>query len=266
MIQLNTIHNQNCVDGLSLLDNASVDLTVTSPPYDSLRLYEGAKWDFDVFSKVANLLFAKTKQGGVVVWVVGDGTIDGSETGTSFRQALYFQEIGFRIHDTMIYEKTGTPYPGKNRYYQNFEYMFVFSKGKPKTVNLIKDKQNSNAGKPAHWGRMTFRQKDGSLVEKGSNYITPEFGVRTNIWKYKTGHGNVTTDRAAYRHPAIFPDALAIDHILSWSNEGDLICDPFAGSGTTLKAANSLKRQFIGFEISKTYVDIAYERLNIQKT
>ena len=113
-----------------------IDLTVTSPPYDNLRAYNGYSWDFE---SVAQELYRITKDGGVVVWVVGDATIKGSETGTSFKQALYFKEIGFKLHDTMIYQSDKPPLT-HNRYEQKFEYMFVFSKGRPKTFNPIMEK------------------------------------------------------------------------------------------------------------------------------
>jgi DNA modification methylase len=235
-----------------------VDLTVTSPPYLHNRNYNGFKFDMD---KMVEALSNVTKDGGVCVWVVGDVTEDDSEVGLPFEHATVFLDHGWNLHDTMIFEKSGLPFPSKNRYTQSWEYMFVFSlKVKPKTVHLLKDKPNANAGKPAHWGKTTARQKDGSLKVAGKNYVTPEFGVRTNIWRYITGGVGCTTDRIAYNHPAIFPEELVRDHILSWSNPGDLVLDPMVGSGTTTKIARLMQREYVGVEISKKYADDARER------
>jgi len=241
--------------GMSKLDDNSIDLTVTSPPYDDLRNYNGYSFDFE---NVAKQLYRITKQGGVVVWVVGDATIKGSETGTSFKQALYFKDLGFNLHDTMIYEKTGV-LPTKNRYIQSFEYMFVFSKGKPKTINLIKDRKNNCAGQST-FGNTSFRNKDGSL-NVGSKKIVAEFGYRMNIWRITNGYGFGQKDKIAYSHPATFPESLAQDHILSWSNGNDIILDPFMGSGTVAKMAKINNRNFIGFEISREYCDIIDQRM-----
>lgn len=262
-MKLDYIANGDCRILMKTLPDNCIDLTVTSPPYDNLREYNGeSTWNFEVFQEVAKELFRITKPGGVVVWVVADATIKGSETGTSFRQALYFKEIGFNLHDTMIYQKDSCQFPETNRYYQIFEYMFVFSKGKPKTVNLIADKPNKTYGEKI---RGTDRQSDGTLktcsgVKK--NRTVKEFGVRPNVWLYNIGYNKVTKDKYAYKHPAIFPEQLVRDHILSWSNPGDIVFDPFLGSGTTAKMAVLTDRHYIGFEISKEYYDIACQRLN----
>lgn len=252
----------DCVEGMKLLPNECIDLTVTSPPYDNLRTYKGFTWDFEGTAKE---LYRVTKQGGVVVWIVGDATIKGSETGTSFRQALYFKEIGFNIHDTMIYLKDACPFPETNRYYPMFEYMFVLSKGKPKTVNLIADKPNKRYGEKV--ASSTQRQPDGKTVKVSANKTDPtrtvkKYGVRGNVWQYSPGYNKSTKDKCAYQHPAIFPEQLAQDHILSWSNEGDVVLDPFLGSGTTAKMALLNNRHFIGFELSEEYCKIANERIS----
>ena len=246
----------DCLEIMKDIPDEIVDLTITSPPYDDLRTYNGYSFDFE---NIAKELYRITKKGGVVVWVVGDGTTKGSETGTSFKQALYFKEIGFNLHDTMIYQKTGIPFPSKTRYLQCFEYMFILSKGKPKTINLIEDRKNATAGQTRESRK--YRTKTGAFV-KGSNKPIKENGVRFNIWKYQTGQYKSTKDLIAFKHPAIFPDKLAKDHILSWSNEGDIILDCFMGSGTTGKMAILNKRNFIGIEISEEYFKIAQERIN----
>ena len=193
-----------------------------------------------------------------MVWVVGDATVKGSETGTSFRQALYFKEIGFNLHDTMIYEKNGSSYPEQTRYYQIFEYMFILSKGRPKTINLLRDRKNKWNGS---WGKRSTRNKDGTMAIR-ERVLYQEFGVRYNVWKYNTGHGFSTKDKIAYKHPAIFPDKLAEDHILSWSDKEDLVYDPLMGSGTTAKMAILNNRNFIGSEISFDYWYDSMERIS----
>ena len=254
----------DCTEKLKGVEESSIDLTVTSPPYDSLRTYKGNndQWGEHVWKSVLKELFRVTKEGGVVVWVVGDATIKGSETGTSFKQALWAIECGFSLHDTMIYEKSGVT-PTKYRYYPAFEYMFVFSNGKPKTFNPICDRKNRWRER---WGKKRVRRKrDGSMGKEYDSKKAPEFGMRRNIWKYLQSGGHGSSDKIAYKHPAIFPETLAHDHVLSWSNEGDVVLDPFMGSGTTGKMAKQLNRNFIGIELDEDYFNIAKERINAQE-
>ncbi len=259
MIEINKIYNESNLDTMAKMPNNYIDLTITSPPYDNLRDYNGYSFPFN---KIAKELYRTTKDGGVVVWVVGDATVDGGESGSSFRQALYFIECGFLLHDTMIYEKNGAAYPASfksNRYSQVFEYMFVFSKGKPKTANLLKDKINKWVGSKT-FGKNSDRNKDGTIKIREINAIQ-EYGYRDNIWRINNGFGYSTVDDIAYEHPAIFPEALVLDHIKTWSNEGDLVYDCFGGSGTTAKMAHLLKRTWILSEISTEYVQIAQKRI-----
>lgn len=253
-MEINKIYCENCLDTMARMPDNFLDLTVTSPPYDNLRTYNGYEFDFE---SIAKELYRTTKEGGVVVWVVGDATIKGSETGTSFKQALYFKEIGFNLHDTMIYTKNGFSSPSSNRYHQTFEYMFVFSKGRPKTFNAIRDKKNTQS-----ISRGTTKRKQDGTTEKRPIIIQDEFGQRYNVWKYETGYMKTTTDKYAFDHPAMFPEKLAEDHIISWSNEGDTVYDPFMGSGTTAKMSLKNKRNYIGSEISEEYVKIAEERIS----
>ena len=251
MIELNRIYNEDCLEGMKRIPDGSVDLTVTSPPYDNLRTYNGniKQWSFEKFQAIAKELYRVTKQGGVVVWIVADATIKGSETGTSFRQALHFMDCGFNLHDTMIWEKTGNGCLGSpNAYAQVFEYMFIFSKSKIKTHNLIKDRENKiKSG--------TVKVNAGLVDGKGYSRVIEikPFGKRNNIWRIN--------QQQKSEHPAPFPEQLAQDHILSWSNEGDLVLDPFMGSGTTAKMALLNSRNFIGFELDKDYYEASKKRL-----
>lgn len=257
-----TIWNGDCIDVLKKFRDESVDMVFTSPPYDSLRTYDGFDWNEGVWKRVIKDLYRVLKKRGVMVWVVGDATIDGSETGTSFKQALYAKECGFNLHDTMIYQKSGVQFPEINRYYLVFEYMFVFSKGKPGTYNLLRDRMNSTAGDIVHGKE---RQVNGSInVRSGARKcrIIKPYGVRFNIWQYGTGMGNSYKEKYLKEHPAILNPGLVRDHILSWSNKGDVVLDPFMGSGTTMVVARQLERLSIGIEISEKYCELAVRRLN----
>ena len=256
-MRLNYIECCDNVQGLKTLPDNSVDLTVTSPPYDNLRTYNGFSWDCNAL--IAEL-YRVTKPGGVVVWIVSDATVKGSETGTSFRQALAFKDAGFNLHDTMIWEKPTFTATGSLavRYASVFEYMFVFSRGKPKTFNPIKDKPNISAGKKKHG---SIRQRDGSTRPMSSlGKATSEYGQRFNVWRMPQEMSN--RERL---HPAQFPVRLAADHIISWSNPGDVVLDPFMGSGTTAIAALNTGRNYIGFEISEEYCEIARKRIEERK-
>jgi len=255
-IDLNKIYCENCLTTMDRMNDGFVDLTVTSPPYDNLRDYNGYSFEFE---KVANELYRVTKEGGVVVWVVADATIDGSESGTSFKQALYFQSIGFNLHDTMIYLKDNPPpVGGSNRYYQHFEYMFVFSKGKPKTFNpIMTQRRNKWNDKRTERVKGFNRNKQGEFTQKKVS-LTGDVKIG-NVWKYVVGGGNSVP--YGVKNPAAFPEKLAEDNILSWSNKGDIVYDPFLGSGTTAKMAKVHERNYIGSEISEEYVNSAIERV-----
>lgn len=252
MIEPNNIYLGDCLDLMREMPDSFIDLTVTSPPYDNLRTYNGYTFDFE---GIAKELYRITKQGGVVVWIVADATINGSETGTSFRQALYFKECGFNLHDTMIYQKNSYPFPPSNRYFGVFEYMFILSKGSPTTFNMIRIPTVGKKHKSS-----TSRQADGS-IEPMKYEMGKDTRIQDNVWIYNVGYGKSTLDKIAFEHPATFPEQLANDHIISWSNEGDLVFDPFLGSGTTCKMAIKNHRQYLGTEISKEYYEIAKQRI-----
>jgi len=248
------VFNEDCLKTMSAMGNEIIDLVVTSPPYDGLRTYNGFSFDFE---SVAKELYRILKHGGVLVWVVNDSTIKGSESLTSFKQAIYFVEkCGFRLHDTMIYQSEKPPLT-HNRYEQKFEYMFILSKGKPKTFNPIKEPC-------AHFGEdkkaRTMRQDSDNLGNRAGKGSVGEFKIKGNIWKYSAGYNKSTMDKIAFKHPAIFPEQLAHDHIISWSNEDDWVYDPFTGSGTVAKICSLTNRSFTGSEISKEYCDVIKER------
>lgn len=258
-MRLNTIYNEDCLVGMKRIPRGSVDLTVTSPPYDNLRSYNGNNeaWSDTVWKAVIKELHRVTAEGGIVVWVIADATIKGSETGTSFRQALHFIDVGFNLHDTMIWNKQNCSAVGSMKRYENtFEYMFVFSKGKLKTANIIKDKPNKRAGEIQNG---SIRERDGS-VKKTSNYgkkAIEKFGRRSNVWENLP----VKSSKERTGHPAQFPKSLVEDHILSWSNENDIVLDCFMGSGTTAIACLNTDRQYIGFELDEDYYNLAQDRI-----
>ncbi len=259
-LALNNIYNLDCLVGLKNIDTETIDLTITSPPYDNLRNYQkdiAISWKQEIWEQVLSELWRVTKKGGVVVWVVGDATINGSETGSSFKQALYAKEIGFNLHDTMIYEKQ-TPMPQfkSHRYTNAFEYMFIFSKGKPVKGNMLTE--------PTKLAGRVDKNYRGQ-VDKNDKYVgcekkvIKEEKIRRNIWCYSQ---NNDIDHSI-KHTAQFPETLVKDHVLSWSNDNDVVLDPFMGSGTTAKVAKSLNRKFIGFEINADYCELAIQRVNL---
>jgi len=251
MLEINKTHNENCLETMAKMSDDFIDLTVTSPPYDNLRTYNGYSFDFE---SIAKELYRVTKNGGVVVWVVGDATIKGSETCTSFKQVLFFKEIGFNLHDTMIYQKSNPIPLTHNRYEQYFEYMFIFSKGKPKTFNpiviecLTKGIKRNRSKSKDYEDKYATRSRDEITTTK-------DFKQKGNIWTFSVGQNDKT------KHNAPFPEQLANDHIISWSNEGDLVYDPFMGSGTTAKMCIINNRNYIGSELSEEYCQIIEQRL-----
>ena len=254
-MELNKIYNWNCIDVMKQLPNGSVNMVLTSPPYDNLRDYNWYEFNFEW---IADELLRIVADGWVVVWIVNDGVVKWSETWTSFRQALYFKEIGFSLHDTMIWQKNNFSNPSNNRYHQIFEYMFIFSKWKPKTFNPIIDRKNVFVGGTS-LGKHTSRQKDGTLkITKPPKWIQ-EYWMRYNVWKWNTAAQENMCKHI--EHPATFPLWLAKDHILSRSNEWDIVLDPMCWSWTTCLAAKELGRNYIWIDISKEYCEIAENRL-----
>jgi len=258
-MEINKTYNEDCLETMLKMEDGFVDLTVTSPPYDDMRKYNGYVFDFE---NVAKELYRVTKDNGVVVWIVGDKTVNGSETGSSFRQALYFMECGFNLYDTMFYEKASR-IPTEGRYYNTVEYMFIFSKGKPNALNFICDHKNKTEGqrriKDSCINKGTNKKKDGEYLTTG------EYSRRSNVWRYGTGRPTDLSKilkETGLKHPAIAPEKLISDHIISWSNENDLVYDPFMGSGTTGKMSILNNRNYIGSEISEEYCDIIDKRLN----
>lgn len=247
-IETNRVYNENCIETMRRMPGNYVDLVVTSPPYDGLRKYNGFCLDFQL---ICVELTRTLKEGGVIVWITGDATVDGSETCTSFKNAMLFMSLGLKLWDTMIWEKTGR-LPTQNRYYNCFDYMFVLSKGKPKSMNFICD--NKNTDKPRARIRYSKCSKEGG-VRTEKRFMTQEFSRRSNVWKIPNNINKT-------EHPAVFPEKLANDHIITWSNPGDIVYDPFAGSGTTAKMSILNGRQWIASEISPEYCEIIKERLS----
>ena len=253
-----TLYLGDCLEVLPTLEAGSIDLTVTSPPYDNLRTYDGYTFNFE---GIAQELYRVTKPGGVVVWVVGDATIDGSETGTSFKQALYFKEIGFNLHDTMIYA-TDKPPNNSSRYQSCFEFMFIFSNGKPKVFNPIMELVSSCSAtveRKKYKSHAAYQRNTTGEYSGKRRDFTKTKKVKNNIWWIYSAFG--ANDKLSASHPAVFPEALARDHILSWSNPGDTILDPMMGSGTTGKMAINFQRKFIGSDCSSKYFEIAKKRI-----
>ncbi len=252
-MSVNLIHG-DCLDILTTLSSNAIDLVITSPPYDSLRNYNGSNdFSFEKFKIISKELFRVIKEGGIIVWIVNDQTSNGSESGSSFKQVLYFKEIGFNLHDTMIWHKPSFP-KTHNRYEQFFEYMFILSKNKPKTFNPILDKTNIRAGELAH---VKYRDVNGEMKKTSSHkkMKIKEYGMRGNVW-YIPNPGKKGT-----KHPATFPIELVKDHIISWSKEADIVLDPFMGSGTTGVACINTNRNFIGIEKVEKYFQIAKQRI-----
>lgn len=253
-VKINEIYHADCKEFIPKLGADFVDCVVTSPPYDNLRDYKGYHFDYKV---IAALLYNVVKPGGVVVWVVGDAVKKGNKTLTSFNQALAFQAVGFNCHDVMIYKKKNTPFMRSNAYTNCFEYMFIFSKGAPKTFNPIREPT------VRHGFEMLVRNKKSDGINKKVLGELKSEKTKNNIWEYAVGLGGSTNDKIAFKHPAIFPEKLAHDHIISWTNPGDLVFDPMCGSGTTCKMAKLAQRKYIGCDISEEYVSIAKERMKV---
>lgn len=252
---INQIVEGNCLDVMKQIEANSIDMVLTSPPYDNLRTYKGYHFPFE---EIAEELYRVIKPGGVVVWIVNDATINGSETGTSFKHALQFHKVGFNIHDTMIFRKKNPiPQIYRKRYNNEFEYMFVFSKGQVETHNPIMV-PCLHAGLELNGTTYKNYSKAEQKRSKLANPVKEE-KIKGNIWEYVVGKN--LEDQEAKGHPAPFPCELARDHISSWSNEGDLVLDPMCGSGTTCKVAKELGRNYIGIDISQEYCDLARNRI-----
>lgn len=255
-IKLNQVYQAECNEFMDSLEDNFIDLTVTSPPYDMLRSYNG--FDFD-FGQIAKNLYRVTKKGGIVVWVVGDKIKNGDRSLTSFKQALVFQEVGFKVHDVMIYRKKNTPFMRSNAYTNCFEFMFVLAKDTVNTFNPIKEKTVRQG-----FEKVPYNKGPDAVNKKILKELKPEKTL-TNIWDYAVGLHGSTSDKVAFKHPAIFPEKLAEDHILSWTNKGDIVFDPMCGSGTTCKMALIHGRNYLGCDISEEYIAVSNERLSSVK-
>ncbi len=249
---MNMIYNANCIELMNSMPESLIDLVVTSPPYDDLRNYD---WYVFPFEEIAQWLYKVLKKGGVIVWVVGDKVYKWNRSLTSFRQALYFQEIGFNVHDIMIYKKRNTPFMRSNGYTNCYEFMYVFTKWSPRVFHPLK---TGTVRQGIEW--MPFNKKPDGINKKVPKELKAEKTL-TNIWEYAVWLHWTTSDKKAFKHPAMFPERLAEDHILSWTNEGDLVFDPMCWAGTTCKMALKNNRNYIGCDISSEYVELAKERM-----
>lgn len=247
-----------------------VALIVTSPPYDGMREYGGYSGAFD-FPAVADACVACLMPGGVLVWVVGDQIVDGGESGTAFSQALHFRSLGLRIHQTLIFQRWTVNGMCADRYHREHEYMFVLTKnGRPRVANMIADRRSAQPEKPVvkklGMGRTGDVKLGADNLTRHRLGVTGEFTRRGSVWQYSVGGtGNMVGKheplRDVFAHPAIFPYALAADQVRSWSNPGDLVLDPMAGSGTTLRAAVDLGREAVGVEVNPEYCELIRERM-----
>jgi site-specific DNA-methyltransferase (adenine-specific) len=255
---VNRIFNLDAIIGMKKLPDNCIPLTVTSPPYDQLRAFGGVTWNDATFQRIADELWRITAPGGVVVWIVADTIVKGSETCTSARQKLHFRDLGFRIHHTMIIDRAGSRFPSKVRYGTSLEYAFILSKGKPRAINLLKDRLNKRVGETQNFSR---REPDGSIRPMSLSKPVAKFGYRRAIWQVSTGWNQSTKDDYAFEHPALMHEGVAKDHILSWSRPGDLVFDPMMGAATTTKMALLHNRRYLGFEIYKRYFRLAQRRM-----
>ena len=249
----NSIVLGDCVEGMRSLPPDLVPCTVASPPYGALRHYHG-NHQFD-FEAAAAELWRITRPGGVVCWVVREEVVDGSESGEASEQRLFFRDLGFRLHQTIVMERYGSRARSPGRYGESLEYAFILAKGKPATVRLLRDRRNKTAGKLV---TATHRYPDGSY--RVQRYEVDEWGYRKAVWYFAQGM-HVATDPVARLHQAPMPEAMAEDLILSYSREGDLIFDPFAGVATTAKMALLNHRNYFGYEINAIYHARGEERL-----
>lgn len=254
---INKIIEGNCTEIMRQFDDDVIDLTVTSPPYDDLRNYKGFVFPFE---EIAQELYRITKPGSVLVWVVADATIDATETGTSFKQALFFKEIGFNLHDTMIFRKKNPiPQIYRKRYTNEFEYMFVFSKGVIKIHNPIMI-DCMHAGLELNGTTYKNYSKNEQTRDKLAKPVKDK-KIKGNIWEYVVGKKQ--EDQEAKGHPAPFPCELVRDHIFSWTKPGSIVLDPMCGSGTTPRVACEMNRNYIGIDVSQEYCEIARERVRL---
>jgi site-specific DNA-methyltransferase (adenine-specific) len=254
---INQILCCDCVAGMKKLPDGSISFTLTSPPYDGLRKYGGHTFDFEA---VAKELYRITMSGGTVVWIVQDQVVNGGETGTSFEQVLYFKSIGFRLHSTMLMVINCGKLPHRTRYVPLHHYAFVLSKERPRYVNLIRDRHNLTKAKRREW---YARRENGEVVSgRQSPRDTPPVSEGGNVWHYNVGYNQTTKDKDAFTHPALMPEEMAEDHIVSWSRPGDLVFDPFCGAGTTCKMALLNNRRYLGMEIHKPYQELAIRRVD----
>jgi len=255
-MELNKILKGDCLELMENIEDKSIDMIITSPPYDDIKNYNyNLNWNFGIFKLISNEMNRVLKDGGVIIWVVNDKTQNGSESLSSFKQVIFFNELGLKLYDTMIYKKLNYTPLTHRRYEQEFEYMFCLSKGIPKTFNPIKIKCKYGGTKSR--GSPSFYKSNNDNLTKINKYIINNEKIKGNIFEYNTG----SLTNIKLNHPAVFPLELVNDQIISWSNENDIILDCFAGSGTTAIACINTNRNYILMEKEEKYIDIINDRI-----
>ena len=248
-----------CGDSAEVLKNFpdnSIDMVVTSPPYDGLRDYNGFSLDLH---KIGKEIYRVLKDGGIAVMVIQDATKDFAKSLTSFRTIVdWCDNVGFRLFETVIYHKNGTEGAWwKQRFRVDHEYMPIFMKGKkPQYFNKEPLKIPSKHGGKVMSGSGN-RRTDGTLSETVRRPINT-MKCRGTVWDYLMAGDKNPLKR---KHPAVFPDKIPYDCIQCFCPEGGLVLDPFIGCGSTAVMAKVLGRNYIGIDISREYCDLAEERI-----
>lgn len=264
-LPINTILHGDSAEVMQSFPDKCIPLTVTSPPYAKMRLYGGHDYTWETFKSVATQLVRITMEGGVICWVVRNQIVKERENLQAEKEKLFFaDDLGLWPHQTIIGAPKGVPLPQSRRYASNFDYVYVFSKGHPRIVNIIRDRRNSRFGDLK--SNRLIRESNGSeRLACGGEYAIAKWGFRSNLWSYSTGGNHTATDRISAKHPARMGEPLAEDLIISFSKPGDLVFDPFAGAGTSLKMALLNQRQWLGVEIFDEYVELIEKRMRLAK-
>lgn len=258
--KLNEVYCGDCVKLMKLLPDSTIDLVVTSPPYDKIRDYNGSI-HFDLH-KTGQEIFRVLKSGGIAVMVIQDQTKNFGKSLTSFKTIIdWCDNIGFKLFETIIYRKNGSEGVWwTKRFRVDHEYMPIFLKGKkPQYFNKEPLKIPSKHGGKVMTGSGS-RKTNGETQKTVTRAINFK-KCRGTIWNYLMAGDKNPLKR---KHPAVFPDKIPYDFIQCFCPEEGIVLDPFAGSGSTLVMAKKLRRSFIGFDIVPEYCELARERLKTE--